>query len=276
MPLCKGIRFFETTRGSGGLPPVVLIHGAGCDHLIWPPALRRMDKLRVIAPDLPGHGNSERKPCASIRGYAERMLQFLDDRGVFHVAVAGHSMGALIALEMARLAPEQVTCLALISAGLEPLSSTRIAHLIDQPLDPNLVRRILTETFFSSSTPPGVKDIVLKNFDILQAGQILRDWRLCLGHDPGFEGVSPALPVCVISGEDDQIIRPASARAIAGRFQHSYFHSVKNAGHMLIQEQPQVIATILAAFFKECFSPIQSPEAVHPLSRNTFQFSPPS
>jgi aromatic-L-amino-acid decarboxylase len=276
VPLCKGIRFFETTRGTGGLPPVILIHGAGCDHLIWPPALRRLDGLRVIAPDLPGHGNSERKPCASISGYAERLLQFLDDRGVFHAAVAGHSMGALIALEMARLAPEQVTCLALIGAGLEPLSSPRIARLIDQPLDPNLVRQNLMETFFSSSTSAGVKNIVLKNFDTLQAGQILRDWRLCLGYDPGFEGVSPALPVCVICGEDDRIVPPASARAIAGRFQHSYFHSVKNAGHMLIQEQPQDIASILAAFFKECFSPIQSPEAVHPLSRNTYQFSHPT
>jgi aromatic-L-amino-acid decarboxylase len=275
VPLCKGIRFFETTRGSGGVPPVVLIHGAGCDHLIWPPALRRLDRLRVIAPDLPGHGNSERKPCASIRGYAERLLQFLDDRGVFHAALAGHSMGALIALEMARLAPDQVTCLAVIGAGLEPLSSPRIAHLIDQPLEPNLVRQILTETFFSSSTPSGVKEIVLKNFDTLQAGQILRDWRLCLDYEPWLEGVSPGMPVCVISGEDDQIIRRASARAIAGRFQHSFFHSVKNAGHMLIQEQPQVIATILTAFFKDCFSPIQSPEGVHPLSKNTYQLSPP-
>jgi aromatic-L-amino-acid decarboxylase len=276
VPLCKGIRFFETTRGSGGLPPVVLIHGVGCDHLIWPTALRRLDGLRVIAPDLPGHGNSERKPCASIRGYAERLLQFLDDRGFYHAAIAGHSMGALIALEMARLAPEQVTCLAIIGAGLEPLSSPRIAHLIDQPLDPNMVRQILMETFFSPSTPAGVKDMVLKDFNPLQAGQILRDWRLCLDYDTRFEGVSPALPVCVISGADDRIMPPASARAIAGRFKQCYFHLIKNAGHMLIQEQPQVIATILIAFFKDSFSPIQSPETIHPLSRNTYQFSPPS
>jgi aromatic-L-amino-acid decarboxylase len=276
MPLCKGIRYFETARGSGGLPPVVLIHGAGCDHLVWPPALRRLDGMRVIAPDLPGHGNSERKPCASIRRYAERLLQFLDDRGIFHAAVAGHSMGALIALEMAKLAPDQVTCLAVIGAGLEPLSSPRIAHLIDQPLEPNLIRQILMETFFSSPTPPGVKEVMLKNLDTLQSGKILRDWRLCLGYEPGFEGVSPGMPVCVISGEDDRIVSPASARALAGRFHHSFFHPVKNAGHMLIQEQPQAIATILAAFLKYCFSPIQSPEAVHPLSKNKYQLSPPS
>ena len=225
----------------------------------------------MIAPDLPGHGHSEKKPCASIRGYAERLLQFIDDCRVYHAAVAGHSMGALIALEIARLAPDQVTCLALIGAGLGPLSSPRIARLIDQPLDPNLVRQILVETFFSSSTPAGVKDSMLNNFDPLQAGQILRDWRLCEGYEPGFEGVSQMLPVCVIAGEDDRFVSAASARALAGRFEQGYHRPVKNAGHLLIQEQPQIIAGILSAFFRGCFSLIQSPEAVHPLSSKIYQ-----
>ncbi len=127
VPLCNGIRYFEAYPAGVAYPPVMLLHGAGASHLAWPGSLRRLDGLRVISPDLPGHGDSHAKACASIRAYAERLLEFVDHLGVFHIGLAGHSMGALIALEMTRLAADQVTCLALLSVGINPPSVP--AHL---------------------------------------------------------------------------------------------------------------------------------------------------
>ena len=53
-------------------PPLVLVHGAGGSHLDWPPDLRRLAGMRVIALDLPGHGRSPGPGRADpVRAYAK-------------------------------------------------------------------------------------------------------------------------------------------------------------------------------------------------------------
>lgn len=266
MPLRSGIRYYDSNPARAAFPPVILLHGAGASHLAWPPLLRRLEGLRVIAPDLPGHGDSMGPSSASIPAYAERMLEFLDGLGIYHTALAGHSMGAFIALEMVRLAPGQVTCLALLSAGLEPPSSPRIARLIDQPFDPGMVRQVLWETFFSPATSAAAREKALRGFGAVQARRLVLDWRLCQSYAPSAQGFTPGLPVCVVSGLDDLVVKPATARALAAAFPGGCFHLVTSAGHMLIQEQPEQIALLLSGFFENCYASLFSPAHTRPLA----------
>lgn len=83
--------------------PVVLIHGVGMNQSVWAAQVQGLSKtLRVVVYDMLGHGQSEPSAQAQdISAYANQLVDLLDHLGLDRVHVVGHSMGALIALEMA-------------------------------------------------------------------------------------------------------------------------------------------------------------------------------
>ena len=89
-------------RGSGR--PLLLIHGLGGSRRSWEPVLDALAAEReVIAVDLPGFGDTP--PLAgevSIAALADALVAFVDEQGLRGVDVAGTSMGARLALELAR------------------------------------------------------------------------------------------------------------------------------------------------------------------------------
>jgi pimeloyl-ACP methyl ester carboxylesterase len=88
-----------TYQEAGSGEPLVLIHGVGMRLEAWEPQLRALSgSHRVIAVDMPGHGGSERLPRgARLPDFVAWLGRFLDDLDLAGVAVAGHSMGALVA-----------------------------------------------------------------------------------------------------------------------------------------------------------------------------------
>src|SRR5215470_6689398 len=86
-----------------GMPAVVFIHGAGCDHTVWqlPARWFAWHGHSVLAVDLPGHGRSQGPPLESIAEFAGWVGRLLDAAGVETVSLVGHSMGAAVALEAA-------------------------------------------------------------------------------------------------------------------------------------------------------------------------------
>ena len=111
--------------GSG--PPLVLVHGLGGSATNWnllAPLLAR--RRRVLAPDLPGHGRSAPAPAPDGLGsLADRVAELAELEGMLPAAVAGHSMGADVALRLAARRPEAVSALVLVAAG--GLASTNTA-----------------------------------------------------------------------------------------------------------------------------------------------------
>jgi pimeloyl-ACP methyl ester carboxylesterase len=107
--------FIHAGRG----PAILLIHGIGdcCDT--WNeviPALAR--EHTVIAPDLLGHGRSD-KPRAdySVAAYANGMRDLISVLGVDRVTVVGHSLGGGVAMQFAYQYPERCERLVLVSSG---------------------------------------------------------------------------------------------------------------------------------------------------------------
>src|SRR5580765_6306874 len=103
--------------GSG--PALLLLHGLGCDHTTWLPVLDSLSRrYTVIAPDLLGHGQSD-KPRAdySVGGYANGMRDLLTVLGIDKVTVIGHSFGGGVAMQFAYQFPERTERLMLVSSG---------------------------------------------------------------------------------------------------------------------------------------------------------------
>lgn len=107
--------FVHVGRG----PAVLLIHGVGDRHDTWRPLIDDLARDHtVIAPDLLGHGRSD-KPRAdySVPAYANGMRDLLTVLGIDRATVVGHSLGGGIAMQFAYQFPERCERIALVSSG---------------------------------------------------------------------------------------------------------------------------------------------------------------
>jgi pimeloyl-ACP methyl ester carboxylesterase len=108
-------------EGEGGKTPVCLIHGAASSSVVWMEAVRRIaPRRRVIALDLPGHGQSDRwhpPPEVSIAMYRDAVGTVCAHLKIPKVILVGHSMGGLIALSAAATWPERVAGLVMVGSG---------------------------------------------------------------------------------------------------------------------------------------------------------------
>lgn len=101
------------------LPAMIFIHGAQNDHSVWGLQSRYFAHHghAVLVPDLPGHGRSAGPALASIEAMRTWVLALMEALGLQQARLIGHSMGALVALDLAGHAPERVSRLALLGVG---------------------------------------------------------------------------------------------------------------------------------------------------------------
>jgi pimeloyl-ACP methyl ester carboxylesterase len=103
-----------------GLPCVVFMHGAMNDHGNFTLLARWFAHhgWAVLAPDLPGHMRSAGPALSSVEAMADWLLALLDAASVKQAALAGHSLGSLVALEAAARAPERITRLVMLGTAV--------------------------------------------------------------------------------------------------------------------------------------------------------------
>ena len=123
-----------------GAPPVpgptmLLLHGISATAWSWAPVARRMHgRVRILAPDMRGHGLSEgARSGLDLESMAWDALTVLAANGVGTevggpaAVIAGHGLGAMVAATAARLQPASVSGLVLVDGGWEDLGvSTRM------------------------------------------------------------------------------------------------------------------------------------------------------
>ena len=114
-----GHRVAYRVAGDPSLPVLLLIHGITSSSSTWDPVIPRLaEHAHVIAPDLLGHGDSD-KPRAdySLGGFASSLRDLLEHLGHEHVTVVGHSLGGGVAMQFAYQYYEHCDRLALVSSG---------------------------------------------------------------------------------------------------------------------------------------------------------------
>jgi pimeloyl-ACP methyl ester carboxylesterase len=115
--MVHGYRRAFRVAGSG--PPLVLIHGIGDNSATWEHVIPALAKRHlVIAPDLLGHGKSD-KPRAdySVAAYANGVRDLLGVLGVQRATLVGHSLGGGVAMQFAYQFPERTERLVLVGSG---------------------------------------------------------------------------------------------------------------------------------------------------------------
>jgi pimeloyl-ACP methyl ester carboxylesterase len=111
------------TEDAGSGTPLVLVHGFLGSSDMWSPQIKFFkDNFRVIAPALPGFGNSNTiNSCDSIECMAKAILNLLKKKEIKNFNLLGHSMGGMIVQEIAKIAGEKI--LKLICYGTGPIGN---------------------------------------------------------------------------------------------------------------------------------------------------------
>ncbi len=114
LPLSDGARVRILSAGDG--PPILLIHGVGLRAEVWAPQMNALSPThKVVAVDMPGHGDSDPSPSrASLPDFVAWAARVVEGLALGPIAVAGHSMGALIAGGLAVMRPDLVARVAML------------------------------------------------------------------------------------------------------------------------------------------------------------------
>jgi pimeloyl-ACP methyl ester carboxylesterase len=235
------------------LPCVVFIHGAMNDHGNFMLLARWFAHhgWSVLAPDLPGHMRSAGPALASVEAMAEWLLALLDAAGVKQAALAGHSLGSLIALEAAARAPERATRLVMLGTAVPmPVPELLLALGKSDPMA--AIDRVVTFSFSSLAAKPSYPG---PGVWLRGAGRALMRQVFAQGHDPLLfhtdfaacnnyrNGLAAAervrCPASLVLGQLDQMTWTKGAQAVAGLLK-AEVHTVP-AGHFLMQECPDAV-----------------------------------
>ncbi|HEY0134950.1 MAG TPA: alpha/beta fold hydrolase [Nannocystis sp.] len=248
-------------------PPVLLLHGMlvtshSFTRLI--PALA--GDRRVLAPDLPGCGDSDRPPpvlCAdySPRWQAAALLELLDHLGLARIDLVGHSWGGAIAVCLIDAAPERVRRLVLVDPTLMPMVIPIEGRLAQVPrLGPyvfknmyrrNELRRYLGRAF-SSEHLVSEADVDLYWDRLARAGgrEAAHAMLMQLMQPDTMAAMLPRLraiaaPTVVVFGERDAIVPHDHAERITAAIPGATLRWLPGCGHTPAEEQPEALAAVL-------------------------------
>ena len=241
--------------GSG--TPIVLLHAFPCDRRMWDAQIRSLadSGFRVIAPDLPGFGESpvaSGKPRLGVA--AQAVFDLLDDRALGNVLLAGLSMGGYVAMEMLRQQPGRISALALVdtkaSSDPEPAREQR-RSVADAVLAADsssallgMLPKLLGETS-RSSRPEVVKKV--EGF-IAEASPEAVAWSQRAMADrpdslPTLENFGE--PSLVLYGQEDTLSPEPDQSLMANALPNAEIHSIPGAGHLSALEQPDQVSEAL-------------------------------
>ena len=152
--------------------PLVLVHGFLGSSKMWEPQVNFFKKhFRVITPDLPGFGKSNKaKPHNNIQSIADLLLDCLEEKKIDKFYLLGHSMGGMIVQEMAKKAGENISKLICYSTGPIGEMPGRF-ETVDQSRE-NLKKKGLEITATNIAKTWFIKGEDAKYFDIcIEAGK---------------------------------------------------------------------------------------------------------
>jgi len=250
MPIADGIHYFFHEGGRPTKPPLVLIHGAGGDHLSWPPEIRRLADARVFSLDLPGHGKSEGPGCQSVADYADGVVGFMDVAGLPRAVFVGHALGGAIALTLAIDHPERVAGIGLISTGSRlPIASSVLENAAN-PATFILAVQSLQELMHIPQSEKYLKDQVFKHLSSIRPTLFHGDLRACDQFDVTTRLDAIRTPVLVLCGTDDQLTPRRFSESLAGQISGAALQTIDGAGHLVMLEQPRRVSALLSVFLK--------------------------
>jgi pimeloyl-ACP methyl ester carboxylesterase len=244
----NGIRFAYERRGTGS--PLVLLHGYPLDHHLWDEVAPLLaDTFELILPDLRGFGESSTVDSFyTMEDIASDIAALLDHLEIQKTAIVGHSMGGYVALAFARLYPERLTGLGLVSTQVLADPPDRrdgryksAAEVADKGIAS--VVETMTPKF---TADPQLQKFARENMEHQQpAGYIgaLKAMAERVDSTPLLATLN--VPVVIVHGDADSLIPIDRAREVQAALPDAHLVEIRGAGHIPMMEDKEKTAEAL-------------------------------
>ncbi len=258
---------WSPAAGAPARPPVLLLHGIGGGRGAWGDsgsatgaALAAAGHL-TLAVDFPGYGLSPALEPFDLAGLARSVVALIDQLGAGPAVLVGHSMGGMVAQEVAALAPGRLCGLVLASnspAFGRPGGDWQQGFLQSRfaPLDAGLGMAGLAAQLVPAMVAPGTAAPVLDAAQAMMAAVPEATYRCAVtalvAFDRRLNLPQIAVPTLVITGAHDRTAAPEVSRRMAERIPGATCIIVPGAGHLLNLEQPQAFNAALLAPLSRC------------------------
>jgi len=242
MPLDSDIYYFYYSSTSSGIhPPIILIHGAGGNHLYWPPGIRRLPGYRIFSLDLPGHGKSPGRGRQSIDAYADDIFKWMQEIKINRAVIIGHSMGSLIAIRLALKYPDIVMGLGLIGSGVSLRVHPDLLDSTSSPTTFDNAAATITKMSFSPGAPDRLVELATERMLETRQSVLHGDLCACDDFDETAQISNINQPTIIICGIDDRMTPVRYSHYLSNKIQNSELEIIQDAGHMVMIEQPQAV-----------------------------------
>ena len=253
--LPSGIELAYVEIGNPHGAPLLLLHGYTDSSRSWSLVAPYLADYRLIIPDQRGHGGADAPACCySLSAYADDARQLMDVLKIERAAIAGHSLGSMVAMTMAAEYPERVSSIVLVgSTSLVPLkrgdwlyeNTTALRAPYDRnsqfmrewhpgnqptPVDPTFAAAVMEEML---AIPPHVWRGVMRELVGVPVGRHSADIRT---------------PVLILSGGKDPLFPAEHHAALLKSFPTAEAHVFPELGHNPNWERPAEVGAHIARF----------------------------
>ncbi len=254
--------------GSADAPPIVLLHGIGhWARAAWDPLMPELaDRYRVIAIDLPGFGDSS-KPDAryDLAFFTSVLRELLASELPGRFALAGNSLGGMIAADYAGAYPERVAALGLIApAGFLPtlglvVRAFALAPLVERialPAPGWMIRRTLDRAVYDPSQLS--HDVRERTYALAQDPLVRRAFGRVYGSARTALWTAPALqrrfarytgPTLLCWGRHDHYLPIGGLERARRTYPNATVIVIERCGHLPQVEEPATVAGGLRAIY---------------------------
>jgi pimeloyl-ACP methyl ester carboxylesterase len=244
---------FDRTR-----PTILFVHGAGMDHSVWPLQARHFAYRgwNALAVDLPGHGRSEGELRASIPALADGLRDLIRALNVPTAHLVGHSMGALISLELAARHRRKIAGIALLGAA--PRMPVHPALLEAAGRTGPLAAELICDWGFG---PPGhvgghkapgswMLGHALRLLTDSTGPRLHTDLAACNAYQDGPAAAAKVrCPTLIVAGAADRMTPARQGAKLAEAIKGAKLVTLADCGHMMMVEKPDATLDALVAFF---------------------------
>lgn len=259
----NGVTLRYREQGTGA--PLILLHNAGTDHVIWRHQIQDFGLThRVIAIDLPGAGLSERPDTPYTLDYLVSFLEeFIAREKIERPILAGNCVGASACLAYSLRHPEAASALVLFNVfeGSRTAPSLMLVESGWVPAGPGArLLGKLSIPFFLWGKRPSRDDFIYRHYlDVTLRHPLNEQSRrnFLLGASSfnhlTFGLVKPAHfpPTLLLWGARNRVLSPRRGRALARRLAPDHFVEIPDGGHLAMAECPRFVNSVMRDFIAE-------------------------
>ena len=236
------------SRGFGDHEKSMLfIHGSGGEHSLWTFQYASLNKnFNIIAVDLPGHGSSEGSGESDVNVYGPWVKRLLDVLQLKNVIIAGHSLGAAIALTFAADFGSMINGVVSVGGGLKMPVNPAIFELLKK--DPETAFELMCKFSLAKENRIKLAEPLKKSMAAANIEALYNDLVACDKMDLTDKVKKVNLPSLIMCGEEDKMTPPQLSQDIAANIKGSKTCFIKGAGHMVMMERPEEFNNALITF----------------------------